>query len=295
MKRMLRPRPARRRGFTLIELLVVIGIAALLITMAGTSFFGAMRQESVTRSRNQLRDIILLARQQACILGKTHVVVCWNSDVDITIGSKKQSVKQGHYALFQELGPVWHDGSYLTAPFGVQRETLSSAMRTNSRLINLFDPDASKFMKVKNLVDDPSKNDRQLNEQITNNRRGRMAYTYWVAGAKKTLNLIADDQDLATGDAGEDRKNPGFWVATVSGSAPSDPAFPLAVRVTANFSLPQGYKFNGDDRQVFVFGPDGTLQSGSASSVSAAHSVANSAKNATFTVRVDGQGSVSVR
>ncbi len=282
-------------GFTLIELMVVIGIAAMLITMAGTSFFGAMRQESVTKSRNQLRDTLLLARQQACILGKTHVVVCWNSDVEMDVGGKKQKTKQGRYALFQSIGNVWHEGKTLLAPFGLQRETLGAALRKNARAINLFDPDADSFMRIGKIADDPTKDNDDLNDQISSNRRNRLSYDYWVAGGKKTLDLISGDADLEIGEEGAKRKNPGFWVATLEGNAPSDRAFPMAVRVTATFSLPKAYAFEGGNRAVFVFGPEGSLQSGSASSVKAAHSVSKSAKNATFTVSVDGQGTVSVK
>lgn len=286
---------SRRSGFTLIELMVVIGIAAMLITMAATSFFGAMRQEGVTKSRNQLRDTLLLARQQACILGKTHVVVCWNSDTEVVVGSKKQKVKQGRYALFQSVGNVWHEGKTLLAPFGLQREVLGAALRKNARAINLFDPDASTFMRIDKIADDPTKDNDDLNEQINNNRKNRLSYDYWVAGQKKSLEMLAGDADLEIGEEGATRSNPGFWVATLEGSAPSDRAFPMAVRVTATFSLPDAYAFEGGDRAVFIFGPEGSLQSGSASSVTAAHSISKNAKNATFTVSVDGQGTVSVK
>lgn len=291
-----RPREGNcRAGFTLIELLVVIGIAAMLITMAGTSFFGAMRQESVTKSRNQLRDTLLLARQQACILGKTHVVVCWNSDTEVTVGSKKQTAKQGRYALFQFVGNVWHEGKHLMAPFGVQREALGAALRKNARAINLFDPDADTFMRIDKIADDPAKENDDLNTQIDSNRKRNLDYAYWVGGQKKTLRMEAGEADLEIGEEGAKRRNPGFWVATLKGNAPSDSAFPMAVRVTATFSLPKEYAFEGGDRAVFIFGPDGSLQSGSAASVKAAHSVSKSAKNVTFTVSVDGQGTVKVK
>lgn len=293
---------SRRSGFTLIELMVVIGIAAMLITMAATSFFGAMRQEGVTKSRNQLRDTLLLARQQACILGKTHVVVCWNSDTEVVVGSKKSKVKQGRYALFQSVGNVWHEGKTLLAPFGVQREILGAALRKNARAINLFEPDADSFMRIDKIADDPTKDNAEKNDQIEgipDNIKYNLNYTYWVAGQRKTLAMEASNGKLAIGEEDEDdssmRTNPGFWVATLEGSAPSDRAFPMAVRVTATFSLPDAYAFEGGDRAVFIFGPEGSLQSGSASSVTAAHSISKNAKNATFTVSVDGQGTVSVK
>ena len=81
----------QRSGFTLIELLVVMGIAALLMTLAATSFFGASRRDNITKSRDQFCDVLRLARQQASILGKTHVVVCWNADTKITVGNQQIS------------------------------------------------------------------------------------------------------------------------------------------------------------------------------------------------------------
>ena len=53
----------QRSGFTLIELLVVMGIAALLMTLAATSFFGASRRDNITKSRDQFCDVLRLARQ----------------------------------------------------------------------------------------------------------------------------------------------------------------------------------------------------------------------------------------
>lgn len=290
---------SRRSGFTLIELMVVIGIAAMLITMAATSFFGAMRQEGITKSRNQLRDTLLLARQQACILGKTHVVVCWNSNTEIVVGGKKSKVKQGRYALFQSVGNVWHKGKSLLAPFGIQREILGAALRENARVVNLSKPNDNSFMRIDYVDNHPTtENDKGSNnddfEQFLN-----MDYTYFVLKdgkvIKETLKMALDNKDLEIGQDDIKRTNPGFWVATLEGSAPGDPAFPMAVRVTATFSLPNAYEFKDGDRVVFIFGPDGSLQTDSASSVTAAHSIPTNAKNATFTVSVDGQGTVSVK
>ena len=78
---------AARAGFTLMELMVVIGIAALLLTISATAFFGASREENLTRSRDQLRDILLSARQRACIEGVPYVVICYNTTSEIEVGS----------------------------------------------------------------------------------------------------------------------------------------------------------------------------------------------------------------
>ena len=119
-------RRAPRAGFTLIELMVVVGIAALLLTISATAFFGASRTENLTRSRNQLRDVLLMARQQACITQKPHVVVCYNVDSEIEVGGSTQKVEQGRFALFRYVGRVWPQGDKLAAPFGLQRDLLST-------------------------------------------------------------------------------------------------------------------------------------------------------------------------
>ena len=282
-----------RSGFTLIELMVVVGIAAILITMAGTSFFGAMRQESVTKSRNQLRDAILLARQQACMMGKTHVVICWNADSKVVVGSKEQTTKQGRYAVFQSVGTVWHEGRELIAPFGVQREILGASLKKNARAISLFNPDASTFMRIDEYNDNTMDNDDN-NRRLGSKRKRALDLDYWVAGQRKTVRLSASEEDLEIGDPNQKRTNPGFWIASLKGSAPSDKAFPLAVRTTATFSLPKQYAFN-NDRAVFIFNPDGSVGSGSASSISAAHSTSKNAKNATFSLSIDGDGKITLR
>lgn len=290
--------PARLRGrngspgFTLIELLVVIGIVALLLTVASTAFFGATKQENVTKSRNQLRDVLLMARQQACILGKPHVVVCWNSDTSVTVGNTEQTgLKQGRYALFQYVGQVWADGRNLMAPFGVQREILSGALRRNARLINLDKPDADTFMRVDAIPNDSSMTEEQNNNQNLSSV-GTLKYDYAVGGEQETFELPGNENLSGYNDT----KNYQFLVARLRKAANATGVFPLGVRVTETFSLPQLYKFN-TDRAVFYFSADGRLLtdvSGATSSVSAAHSVSKSKQDLTFSVKVSQDGLVTV-
>lgn len=283
-------------GFTLIELLVVIGIVALLLTVASTAFFGATKQESVTKSRNQLRDVLLMARQQACILGKPHVVVCWNSDTSVKVGNTEQTgLKQGRYALFQYVGQVWADGRNLMAPFGVQREILSGALRRNSRLINLNKLNDDTFMRV-----DLIPNDGTLTETENKNQNLSAAtdleYTYQVGGSD------VDPLEVPTNNALKgynNTKHYQFLVARLRQTAgvKKGDSFPLGVRVTETYSLPQLYKFD-QDRAVFYFSADGRLVTsgvnGVTSSISAAHSVARGNQDVTFSISVDQNGIVKV-
>lgn len=265
------------RAFTLIELLVVIGIAALLLTLATTSFFGATRREGVTKSRNQLRDLILLARQQACILGKTHVVVCWNVDTSATVGDKKLSgLKQGRYALFQYAGDVWKSGSGLYVPFGVQADHFTLLQR-GARAISLNAPDASSFARITEVTQDSTKTDEEIEKK--RQETTSITYDYYVGGEQASTKW----------------KAPMYQVGSFSGSlqAADGSRVPLAIRVSTAFSLPQYYAFD-KDRVVFVFEPDGCLSSGSGSTVSAKHSVSQNAKDAKFSISVSSDGVVKI-
>lgn len=279
-------------GFTLIELLVVIGIVALLLTVASTAFFGATKQESVTKSRNQLRDVLLMARQQACILGKPHVVVCWNADTSITVGNTEQTgLQQGRYALFQYVGQVWADGRNLLAPFGVQRELFTGALRRNARLINLDRPDADTFMRVDSIPNDSSLTEEQNNKQNLSSV-GNLKYEYSVGGDKETMELPSNENLSGYNDT----KNYQFLVARLKKAANASGAFPLGVRVTETFSLPQLYKFD-KNRAVFYFSADGRLLTdvtGATTSISASHSVSKSKQDLTFSVKVSQDGLVTV-
>lgn len=280
-------------GFTLIELLVVIGIVALLLTVASTAFFGATKQESVTKSRNQLRDVLLMARQQACILGKPHVVVCWNSDTSIKVGNTEQTgLKQGRYALFQYVGQVWADGRDLMAPFGVQREILSGALRRNARLINLDDLNADKFMRVDLIPNDPNKTAEENNRQNLS-APTKLDYEYYVGGTAETFDVPYNE----TLKGYDNAKHYQFLVARLKQNAGTRGSFPLGVRVTETYSLPQLYKFD-QDRAVFYFSADGRLVTsgvdGVTSSISAAHSVSRGKQDITFSISVDQNGIVKV-
>lgn len=275
-----RPRPRQRAGFTLIELLVVIGIAAMLLTMATTQFFGAMRRESVTKSRNQLRDLLLTARQQACILGSTHLIICWNTDVKVTVGDKTTSGgKQGRYALFQYVGDLWKSGGTLYTPFGFQSELFAS-LKHGSRTVSLVKPDAAKFARITEVVRSPTKLDEDVEDFIDTNRKA-IKFAYTVGGKP----------------AAETWQPEMIPVADFSGTleAVEDGRVPLAVRASSTFSLPQNYAFSSD-RAVFVFTPDGCLDSAkSDKSIQAKHSLSSNAKNATIELSINDDGTVTMK
>ena len=267
-----------RAGFTLIELLVVIGIAALLITMASTQFFGAMRQESVSKSRNQLRDVLLMARQQACILGTTQIVVCWNSDVEMKVGNKTEKATQGRFALFEYIGDVWKSGNTLYVPFGMQSEQFGT-LKKGARAISLADPNASSFARITKVIRDANKRQEDIDTEIENRRRN-IEFAYTVGGQSPA----------------EAWKPSMYPIADFSGSLKEleKGRVPLAIRTSAAYSLPQYYAFE-KDRTVFVFTPEGCLDTTSDNSIAAKHSVAgNSAKNATFKLSVSSEGVVTI-
>lgn len=258
-----------RQGFTLIELLTVMGIAALLITLASTSFFGATRRDTLTKSRDQLCDVLRLARQQASIYGKTHVVVCWNAKVKHQVGSKTVDGQQGRYALFEYVGNVWVKGNKLAAPFGIQREAFA-LLKQNSRLIDINHPDKD-FMRVSSVANDStlSSSEKSTSSDTVNT----LEVEYRTGGTTEKVELYGDN----------------LWVATLK-STPSgvDNPFPLGIRVSQVYSLAQNYKFD-TDRKVFVFNGDGCVKS--SESVTASHSLSKNAS--TFTVSVSTNGEIS--
>ncbi len=266
-----------QQGFTLIELLVVIGIAAMLLTMATTQFFGAMRRESTTKSRNQLRDLLLTARQQACILGTTHILICWNADAKVTVGDKTNTGgKQGRYALFQYVGDVWKQGSKLYTPFGVQSERFAS-LKHGARAVSLADPSATKFARITDVVRSPSKTDEKVEEELRNTKP--IDYAYMVGGEKVTGQWSVEM----------------YPVAEFSGTLKDleNGRVPLAIRTSSTLSLPQYYAFD-KDRLVFIFTPDGCLDATSDKSITAKHSLSSSAKNVTIGLSVNDDGTVKL-
>lgn len=274
----------KHAGFTLIELLVVMGIAALLMTMAATSFFGASRRDNITKSRDQLCDILRLARQQASIVGKTHVVVCWNATTKIKVGDKEVAGgKQGRYALFEYVGNVWPTGTKLAAPFGLQRETLEGITK-NARLININDPDKD-FMRVsKSRMSEKIEEGDDANKS-SDTKVSSLRVDYKSGGKRQTFNVdeVLDQQDGGDGT---------LWVATLRKGASETKAFPLGMRTSQTYSLPKDYAFN-QDQAVFIFTADGRLESGSATSITAKHSMSKNADNATFNVSITSEGVIT--
>ncbi len=236
-----------KRGFTLMELLVVIGIAALLITMASTSFFGALRQEDRAKAENELCDALRSARQNACISGKAQVVICWNTEREIQVGNDTERIQQGMYATFQYIGNAWLANSSLYVPFGLQREMMGN-LSPNARIINLLNPSALSFAKVGGNRDYEhyDADDDVIEEQL--------AYPFQVQNTKVT-----------------DLKGLALRVAQLSSSAnlagvkdSVSEMIPIGMRITRSKALPTHYAFDGagGQRIAIVFNPDGTVGDG---------------------------------
>ncbi len=281
MKRLLqklRGRCRGRRGFTLVELMVVIGIVALLISISASAFMGGTRQDSVTKSRDQLRDVLMLARQQACITGRTHVVVCWNARSEIKSGNRTETIDQGRYAMFEYIGDLWARGNGLYVPFKVQLDAMQS-LKVGTRLVSLLDPDATTFPRIDKVTQDRTKSE-QDREQLLQQGLSSMSYKYLSGG----------------GYQGADWSPIMYKVAEYSGNLATDKEtekVPLAVRVSTTYHLPEYYAFNS--RSVFIFTPDGCMGNGSATSISAKPPTqAANSREATFSVSVNNNGEVKV-
>ncbi len=268
----------RRRGFTLIELMVVIGIVALLISMSASAFMGGTRQDSVTKSRDQLRDVLMLARQQACITGRTHLVICWNAKSEVTSGKTTEVIDQGRYAMFEYIGDLWANGGSLYVPFQVQLDAMQN-LKVGTRLVSLLKPDATTFPRIDKIIQDRTKTPSEQESAIRNNARP-IAYKYLAGG----------------GNSGKSWSPTMYKVAEYSGALTIDSdtgRVPLAVRVSAAYHLPEYYAFN--DRKVFIFTPDGCLGRDSDSSVSAdPPKQAANTKGASFSISVSGNGEVDI-
>lgn len=279
-------RRAPRAGFTLIELMVVVGIAALLLTISATAFFGASRTENLTRSRNQLRDVLLMARQQACITQKPHVVVCYNVDSEIEVGGTTQKVEQGRFALFRYVGRVWPQGDKLAAPFGLQRDLLST-LSVRERLINIDKPDqsagGSQFMRVVAVARDDNLLSDDTDSANQGNAISRLSYEYYDG---QKLDLVYG------GNMNTGANKLGFYVAELDRSTGESKPFPLGARVTGTYTLPRGYAFS-DNRTAFVFTPDGLVREGG--TLSATMSVGGGGNAPSFSINVATDGSVTIR
>ncbi len=267
---------AWRQGFTLIELMVVIGIVALLIATSSAAFFGGTQQDSVTKGRDQLRDMLYLARQEACITGKTQVLVCWNAQAEIKVGKESERIPQGRYAIFEYIGNVWKSGNELCVPFRMHCD-MAEALKVGTRLISLTRPDADRFARVTEVLYNTNVND----ENAPNTSIRNIKFKYLVGGDEgaETLTL------------------PMTAIAKFSGSLDGvdGDRVPLAVRTSTLYHLPQYYHFS-QDRAVFIFTPDGALDNGSQTSITAnpPDRAAND-KAASFTINVSGNGDVRVQ
>ncbi len=272
--------PTRRSGFTLIELLAVVGIASLLISVASSAFFGVSRKEAANRGKKQLREIVISAQQDATISGQPTVVFCWNSSRNQQIGNKTVQIKQGHYALFKYLGRAWPKGKALGSPFGLEREAFNG-LSAPLPVFNLNDLDGNpKPMKVVRV-----KNSNYVDTSVTNDSYSIQTFDLpiLVGGEKSGSSLtIGTTEDNAT-DMG---------CLALENTMPSTgdaPYFPLAVRVSANNSLPEGYIFSGGQREVIVFNADGSAKESKTISI---ENTANAADR--FTLHVQSNGDIKV-
>lgn len=131
-------RARRRAGFSLMELLAVMAIMAMLITLAVTSYFAAIRGMARRSAVKHFANTLILARQRACMENTRVSVVLFNevtgqTDLDITPS----------YVVCKEIGRLSHvrglelvdEFSEIEKIFGVQ--SLGMNYRGSIRLYNL--------------------------------------------------------------------------------------------------------------------------------------------------------------
>lgn len=252
-----------RRGFTLIELLAVIGIGALLLTLATTAFFGAMGGEDAAKGKQQFKEVVASARQEAVISGKPTLVLCWNSTFERKIGSKTQSIKQGHYAIFTYVGNAWPapgNSRVLGSPFGLEREIFDSLIASEDDplpIFNLADESGDKPIKLEYV-----RNNRNLSNQKRNEAKRKVKIDSFEVPAWSKGSTTSYSLNVYNPDDGE--KNQLGCLALEKAIATSSKGdantIPLATRSSANFSLPEGYHFNR--RTIILFNVDGTAREG---------------------------------
>jgi prepilin-type N-terminal cleavage/methylation domain-containing protein len=279
----------KRNGFTLIELLAVVGIAALLLTLATAAFFGVMGGEDAAKGKQQFKDLVANARQEAIISGKPTLVLCWNSNVEHKIGNKVETTKQGHYAVFQYIGNAWpspNDTKVLGSPFGLEREIFDSLRADPDNplpIFNLADKSDDKPVKLKyvrnNINLDKTERERAKREV----RIDHFSIPVLVEGSS-----TGDTLEIYNPDAG-DKNQLGCLALDKGVSRPTEGgnSIPLATRTSSNYSLPEGYYFS-NGRTIIFFNSDGTARE----SVSVTLTPTSTKKNTAQVVSISKDGDV---
>lgn len=252
----------QRRGFTLIELLAVVGIAAMLLTLATTAFFGAMGGEDAAKGKQQFKEVVASARQEAVISGKPTLVLCWNSKVERKVGTKTETTQQGHYAIFKYIGNAWPapgDAKVLGSPFGLEREIFDNLVASEDNplpVFNLADESTDKPIKLEYVRNNPNLRDSDRNEAKKRVRIDHFSIPAWAEGSEQASYAL----EVYNPSAGE--KNQlgclALEKAISTSSQENANTIPLATRTSSNFSLPEGYHFN--QRAIILFNVDGTAR-----------------------------------
>lgn len=253
-----------RRGFTLIELLAVIGIAALLLTLATTAFFGAMGGEDAAKGKQQFKEIVTGARQEAVISGKPTLVLCWNTKTERKIGTKIETVQQGHYAIFKYIGNAWPspgDSKVLGSPFGLEREVFDGLVASEENplpVFNLADESGDKPVKLEYVRNNPNLKESERNEAKKKVKIDRFSIPAWSEGSANDAYAL----EIYNPDNGTKNQLGCLALEKAISTSSQDAAntIPLATRTSSNFSLPEGFHFN--KRTIILFNVDGTAREG---------------------------------
>lgn len=105
--------PARRAGFTLIELIAVMGIIVALAMVVMGGYSGIARAIAAGQATRQLRDALLLARQNACVNGnRTYVYVLGEDEFVICRKIGTSSGTEGK-ASYNSGDPMYKKDTYI--------------------------------------------------------------------------------------------------------------------------------------------------------------------------------------
>ena len=158
-------RRERRSAFTLIELIAVMGIIIALSLVVAGGYSGMARAMAEGQSTRQLRDSLLLARQNACVNGsRTYVyilsedeyVICRKIGTSSGASSGQASYQPGKDPLFKKDAYVFYDFYTDLASFvnDVDRTSESAGQASGNSNSNYRNSDLSSSMLLFDLSAD---------------------------------------------------------------------------------------------------------------------------------------------
>ena len=180
-------------GFTLIELIAVMGIIIALSLVVAGGYSGMARAMAEGQGTRQVRDSLLLARQNACVNGsRTYVYILSEDEYVICrkIGtssgtSGKASYQAGKDPLFKQDAYVFYDFYTDLSSFRNDVDRASEEAGLNDNDSNYQYSDLSSSMLLFDLSSMPSMFCK------TNKTRIRMKSTLYIIKVKKSVDVAS--------------------------------------------------------------------------------------------------------